>query len=135
MLASIITSTACGSSVFLLSYRNTIFNQSPCVFWILGLFSKYIYIIYLNWANIYVYTPFWRPQIITTKTQECPMNTTQYKLHILPKRACIPSCTSFGFLLLEIAARALKISGDPLPRARNVTPLGLHFSQGNFIPW
>ena len=62
-------------------------------------------------------------------------NLARYKLHILPKRACIPSCTSFGFLLLEKAAKALKISGAPLPMARNVTPLGLHLSKGNLIPW
>ena len=52
-------------------------------------------------------------------------------LHILPKRACTTSSPLFWSLLLVNTARVLNISGDPLPRAKNVTPLGLHYSQGN----
>ena len=42
-------------------------------------------------------------------------------MKFLPNKACMPSCPP-PLLLSDKAARALKISGAPLPYAKNVTP-------------
>ena len=70
-----------------------------------------------------------KPKKTMSNQQLCTVYSIS--LHILPKRACTTSSPSFWSLLLVNTARVLNISGDPLPRAKNVTPLGLHYSQGN----